>query len=198
MARASQPATQAVLVDPEQMPPLPRGLTTKEFYWVLADSRPRLAGSENPLSRGPDFWEELKATGVACVVCLNHVNCSPHAPSPRLAISLRDQYGWDSYTPSDFNAAGESRKYVRATEFIVERLRSNQGVMVHCGGGTGRTGTLVGCVLRCLGKEPKEIFDWYARLNARRKRDGCRFNWPESDWQASFVKTFGLGGECTP
>ena len=35
-----------------------------------------------------------------------------------------------------------------AAEAVVGLLRRDEGVLVHCVGGTGRTGTVIGCALR--------------------------------------------------
>ncbi len=46
------------------------------------------------------------------------------------------------------------------------------GVIVHCVGGTGRTGTVLGCVLRELGKSANEIIDCLDTIDKARDRKG--------------------------
>ncbi len=49
--------------------------------------------------------------------------------------------------------------------------------MVHCHGGTGRTGTVLGCVLRELGVQAAEVIDFLDRVHKARGKPG----WPESN-----------------
>lgn len=71
-------------------------------------------------------------------------------------------------------------------ETIVGHLRASNGVAVHCHGGTGRTGTVIGAVLVRLGHDPEEVCDWLHQVHVARGRDG----WPESDWQQSVLRGF--------
>ena len=61
-----------------------------------------------------------------------------------------------------------------------------EGVAVHCGFGTGRTGTVIGCILKILGFESRQILEHLDELHKARGRPG----WPESPWQARLVEEF--------
>jgi protein-tyrosine phosphatase len=56
--------------------------------------------------------------------------------------------------------------------------------VVHCVGGRGRTGTVLGCVLRELGHSPGEVVDFLDRVHKARGKAG----WPESPWQGQLVR----------
>jgi protein-tyrosine phosphatase len=70
---------------------------------------------------------------------------------------------------------------------IEEKLRVGDGVVVHCAGGTGRTGTVIGCVLRRLGLSGHEVSEYLRTLNVAR---GKTRGWPESPWQRALVERF--------
>jgi protein-tyrosine phosphatase len=69
---------------------------------------------------------------------------------------------------------------------VVRRLQVGDGVVVHCAGGTGRTCTVIGCVLRILGVSAVEAITHQDHLHKARGRLG----WPESEWQSQVVQRF--------
>jgi protein-tyrosine phosphatase len=48
----------------------------------------------------------------------------------------------------------ESERYRAFVKDVVDRLRHEKNVVVHCRGGLGRTGTVAACVLVALGSHP--------------------------------------------
>lgn len=131
-------------------------------------------------------WALLCAEGVGHVVCLTHHDAPPYDPSPlRLtAIGLEDL--WTARAPSD--PVLERERVERAAEAVVESVRSGTGVAVHCRGGRGRAGTVLGVALARLGHDPEAIVGYLHTLHVRRGKGG----WPESPWQAETV--IDLGG----
>jgi protein-tyrosine phosphatase len=67
---------------------------------------------------------------------------------------------------------------------VVAHLTRGDGVAVHCMGGRGRTGTVLGVALVRLGHEPEAMCDYLHRVAVGRGRRG----WPESPWQAEVVR----------
>ena len=72
---------------------------------------------------------------------------------------------------------------------VVAHIEQGIGVAVHCMGGRGRTGTVIGVALVRLGHEPDAVVDYLHRLAVGRGRRG----WPESPWQSDVVRTTRTG-----
>ena len=144
----------------------------EEFYTVLEFPGP-LAGMVRPSDRTP--WDRLARAGFRYVVCLTD-DVPAYDPSPietLHSVSLEDLYGGISPTDS----TQESERIFEAVDRVVSALRSCDGVIVHCAGGTGRTGTVIGGVLRRFGHATEEVRSYLDRLNRRRGS-----GWPESAW----------------
>jgi hypothetical protein len=149
-----------------------------DFYWVVREPLP-LAGMAYP---GRVDWHALAAEGVGHVVCLTHdVPRYDPAPLTHTAIRLEDLYHGGS--PRDPGA--ERRRALEAADVVVERFRAGVGVAVHCMGGRGRAGTVLGAALVRLGHDPGDVVDYLHRVHVGRgRKDG----WPESAWQADVVR----------
>jgi hypothetical protein len=172
------------LLKPAEMPPIARLRIPHEFYQILASPAP-LAGMAYPA--WSPRWAEMYAAGFRHVVCLT-AGRFPYDPAPlnRLhAVRLDDLYGGlEPGQPEE-----ERRRIRAAAAAMINRLLAGEGVVAHCAGGTGRTGTVLGCVLRSLGFSGREAVQYLDQLNKARGQDG----WPESGWQARMVAEFLAG-----
>jgi len=150
------------------------------FYFVLSEPAP-LAGMVLPRPPGPD-WEGLRTLGFRWVVCL----CSDYpgydpAPLEHLAkVELTDLV--DGGEPG--NPQMEEKGIRILGKMVYEKLLAGEGVIVHCVGGRGRTGTVLGTILRKFGYSADEAVDFLAALNRARGRPG----WPEAPWQQGVVE----------
>lgn len=151
-----------------------------DLYWVLQDPAP-LAGMTYPSWGTP--WKRLHAVGFRHVVCLTHEHpqYDPGPLSILFSTRLEDLVG--QRQPQ--NPRRERDGIERAAQSALARLEAGEGVVVHCAGGTGRTGTVIGVVLRLLGMSAADVVRYLDRLNRRRGQDG----WPESPWQASLIES---------
>ncbi|MDI6711029.1 MAG: tyrosine-protein phosphatase [Desulfitobacteriaceae bacterium] len=165
------------LIEPENGLFISRVELPKEFYWVLGPPAP-LAGMKYP--RGDFPWYNLKAAGFAAVVSLHPGSYDPAPLSLVFSEHLEDLV--HGGPPS--NADRERGAVERAVKATLSLLNMKKGVVIHCQGGRGRTGTVLGCVLRELGYGAGEIIDYLERLHRKRGKLG----WPESDWQADLVR----------
>ena len=169
------------LMQPTHMPPITGLAVPRDFYWVLRHPAP-LAGMPYPSPRTP--WQDLAAAGFHHVVCLE--GDGPAYDSFPLLVShrtgLQDLYGGGSPRHPE----REETLIREATLAVVGQLRAGDGVVIHCAGGTGRTGTVIGCVLRGFGISAVEVITYLHHLNQARGRSG----WPESEWQSQVVQRF--------
>lgn len=148
-----------------------------DAYWILVRPAP-LLGMVRPSAATP--WDALRSAGVRSVVCLTDdaPAYDPAPVSPAHSVGLQDLYG--GITPSD--PPGEERKIALAVDAVVAALHRGDGVVVHCAGGTGRTGTVLGATLIRLGIPAA---DAVAHIQATAKLRGRQ--WPESPWQQDLL-----------
>ena len=163
------------------MPSIPGLAVPYDFYCVLRQPAP-LAGMPYPSPRTP--WQDLAAAGFRHVICLEG-DGPAYDPSPLIVshrTSLQDLYG----EASPRHPEREERLIHEAARAVARRLKTSDGVVVHCAGGTGRTGTVIGCVLRGFGISAVEVITYLNHLNQARGKSG----WPESEWQSQVVQRF--------
>jgi hypothetical protein len=165
------------LLEPDEYLPIPDVKIPIELYWVLTSPAP-LAGMKYPR---PDFpWAELAAAGFSHVVALHPGDYNPAPLSMLFSEQLEDLI----HHGPPFDPHRETRTIKRAVAAIVRTLNLGEGVVVHCVGGRGRTGTVLGCVLRELGYGAKPVLDYLNRIHKQRGEDG----WPEAPWQGEIVQ----------
>jgi hypothetical protein len=171
------------LLDVAEIPAVP-GLTVPSQFYTIALKPVPIAGMEYPSSSTP--WSALDRLGFCHIICLTELRPA-YSPSPlRIAhaIDLEDLLGRER--PSD--PAREERLIAKAVEVALDKIRAKEGIIIHCMGGTGRTGTVIGCLLRALGCEGPDVVKYLDRLNKARGRHG----WPESPWQGDLVLRFQI------
>jgi hypothetical protein len=149
-----------------------------EIYWV-ARKPVAIVGMAFPARID---WALLAAEGVQHVVCLVGDD-PPYDPSPLscTAVTLEDLYTRPA-GPTD--AGRELERVERAAAAVVAAVDAGRGVAVHCRGGRGRAGTVLGVALVQLGLPAPDVVEWLMRLHRARGRGG----WPESPWQEAVVR----------
>lgn len=149
-----------------------------DLYWV-SRSPVALAGMAYP---GRADWSLLSGEGIGHVVCLTH-DVAPYDPAPCTITAIRLQDLVSGGPPVD--PERERALVLEVAGDVVAHLERGVGVAVHCMGGRGRTGTVLGVALVQLGHEPDAIVDYLHDLAVGRGRRG----WPESAWQADLVRS---------
>jgi hypothetical protein len=141
------------------------------LFIVTAEPAP-LAGMAFPAAKTD--WHALGRRGFSFVIRLHAADYDP-APLRAKDVTLEDLYG--GAVPCD--PVAEQRRIWDAGRFASQHLVHGEGVVVHCLGGTGRTGTVLGCALRELGRSGDEAIDTVQQH---------RPHWPESPWQEEVVR----------
>ena len=140
--------------------------------YVVTRSPALLAGM--PYPEPTTDWADLHRQGFRRLVRLHR---GDYDPRPLVAddVQLEDLYG--GRDPADPDA--ERERIVAAADLVAAYVRRGDGVLVHCVGGTGRTGTVLACALLRLGSTPDAAI---AAVRAHRP------HWPESAWHESVVR----------
>ncbi|WP_242883614.1 protein-tyrosine phosphatase family protein [Actinomadura litoris] len=82
----------------------------------------------------------------------------------------------------DFLLPRDSELAVRRVRDLHERARSGDAVEVACGGGVGRTGTVIACLAVLSGLPPEEAVAWTREHHHRRA--------VETPWQRRWIARF--------
>lgn len=169
------------LIPPSAMMPTEGVTIPLELYWILSDPAP-LAGMRYPRPGFP--WAALSRSGFSRVVRLTS-DGTPYDPQP-LQVAYSAQLEDLVHGSSPRNPRQELQLIREAVAVVREALARGEGVVVHCAGGRGRTGTVLGATLVSLGFAPAEVV---AHLDLVHKARGTA-GWPESPWQAGLLQRF--------
>lgn len=144
-----------------------------------------MLGRCGPLGEYEKELAEAQIDRVLCLAPLEEV-CQK---SPDYAAKLeRGQFGIpvDRFPIEDYGVPEDSTGLVRVARDYAARLQQGERMVIHCGAGVGRTGTVAICLLMALGLSLK---DATARVEAAH-------SWPETEPQRALVERLGeeLGG----
>lgn len=145
----------------------------------------RLFLSRMPGRLGP-FAEEsqkINAHGIDVVVSLASLG-EITRKAPEYAKAVRDNVlPWEreEFPIEDFGVPADAEEFVAFVEEVAEGLRAGQHVLIHCGAGIGRTGTLATCVLMALRIEHQDAMNRVGQAGSR----------PENESQKRFVEYIG-------
>lgn len=149
-----------------------------DFYWILK-SPFKLAGCSFPFKF--DQWQLLHEEGFRHIFCVAS-EVPRYCPSP-LTMAVACDLDDLSFRELPLDPQSEALKITRIAEIVVSRLKEGEGCVVHCAAGRGRTGSVIGVVLRMLGFPADAIIGHLDAIHQHRNGRG----WPESPWQARLV-----------
>ncbi len=161
-----------------------------ESYWVVPG---RVLAGEYPSS--PNFRQALEKlqrfldAGVTCFVDLTHPRDPLDPYEPLLQRLGANGVKRVPLPIVDMNVP-DSAEHAAAILDTIDRESANGGVVyVHCWGGIGRTGTIVGCWLVRHGMTGEEALTRVAELWATRP-DSSWSTSPQTEAQFDFVRTW--------
>lgn len=136
-----------------------------------------------PYPKGPAIWPILKELEISQLVCL-----TSHQPDYQQELldlldccPLQDLYG--GRIPRD--AQHEKEKIRSLVQKIRKAIKQGRSTVIHCIGGTGRTGTVIASTLINLGYTKSDVLQ--AMEDVNRLRGRYPQGWPESDWQREVI-----------
>jgi atypical dual specificity phosphatase len=102
------------------------------FSWLIDD---KLAGSGMPTSVSEIDW--ILKQGVRSIITMTE-NSLPESWVKNVKYL---------HVPTEDFSAPDMEQIDNAVEFIQNRIKNNEPVMIHCAAGIGRTGTILACYL---------------------------------------------------
>lgn len=171
-----------------------RKLPIAESYWVedgrfLAGEYPASYDSESTRKRLEDFLE----SGIRTFINLTQ----PHELPPYESVLKDLAYIYDvelfhkRFSIRD-HGIPSSQTMTEILDTIDDAIQNDKPVYVHCWGGVGRTGTVVGCYLIRKGLQPEDALLRVASLYQTRVKTQAYFlpTSPETPEQFDFVRNW--------
>lgn len=110
-----------------------------------------MPGRREPLEQ---VWEQVRSEGIQVIVCLAGLD-EIRTKSPRYAAALETKAvpcTLEAFRVADFGVPEDREAFWSLASKVAEKLSSGGRVLIHCGAGIGRTGTLATCILLVLGE----------------------------------------------
>src|SRR5262245_20672015 len=96
---------------------------------------------------------EILGKGINRVACLAPIEEIRHK-SAEYARAIEEgalSYAHERFAIPDYQAPADPEAFLELTRSVATHLRAGEHILIHCGAGIGRTGTLAVCVLIALG-----------------------------------------------
>jgi protein-tyrosine phosphatase len=160
-----------------------------DVYWVVTGT---LMAGEYPGARSqPEArlrLEALCAGGIRSLVDLTEA----HELEPYGALARELGLVWHRFPIRDLSIPTEPQM-TKILACIDAEIADGRPVYVHCWGGIGRTGTVIGCLLVERGMDPADVLAQMSELR-RNTQKALRVS-PETKQQRQFVRSWSSRGD---
>ena len=170
-------------------------LPIPQSYWVqngvfLAGQYP---GHEGDARKARRKVQALVDAGVTGFVDLTHARdrMTPYEP---LLNKLAPLVARAHLPIRDMSVPQAPEQMRRILDFIDAEMARGGRVYLHCWGGHGRTGTVVGCWLRRQGFGPEEALDELRRLRTRQATSEWQSDGPQTAQQFDYIRNWSEAG----
>jgi protein-tyrosine phosphatase len=138
-----------------------------------------MPGRYEPLEEVCSEVDRCRIDTVACLAPLSEIR--EKAPAYATAIEARSlPWAIRSCPIPDFGVPEDFSAFANLANEVAASLREGNGVLVHCAGGVGRTGTFATCVLIELGFELDRALQFVLDAGSG----------PETSAQRAFIRDF--------
>jgi hypothetical protein len=151
--------------------------------YVLTMGPPPVAGM--PCPRPRTDWDAIAEAGFGVVISLDR-DRTAYDPSPLKLVRFDLEDLAHGGVPED--PEREEGLICAAASSARSWLNRGVGAVVHCAGGRGRTGTVLGAIAVQAGIAPQVAAEWLDVVHKLRGRPG----WPESPWQRHVLGEFQM------
>ena len=162
-------------------------------YWVIPG---RFAAGEYPGAKEPEFaatkLKTLLDTGINHFIDLTETKeLVPYVEIAReKARSLGRTVGWERHPIVDLSVPSNPEQMVNIIDAIDAARRDGKIIYIHCWGGVGRTGTVVGCWLVRHGYTGEaalqKITEWWQEVDKVHRHPKS----PETREQRAYVRNW--------
>ncbi len=114
-----------------------------------------MPGRREPLEH---VWTQVRRDNIQTLVALAEMG-EIRTKSPAYAVALESNAVpcvVEAFPVPDYAVPDDRPAFLALASKVAQRLRAGDRVLVHCGAGIGRTGTLAICILLALGEPQQE------------------------------------------
>ena len=138
-----------------------------------------MLGRREPLANSLPEIESLSINGILSLASLDEIeNKSPTYATAIKSHQLPCEY--ISFPIDDYNVPEDREKFGSFVKNVAERLRNGERLLMHCGAGIGRTGTVACCILIELGLSKEKAEKTVSEAGSH----------PENDLQKELVRWY--------
>ena len=158
-----------------------------------------MPGRREPLERA---WEQVEAQGISVIICLAG-NAEIRRKSPDYGQAIASGTVPRPVIPfaiPDFGVPKDRDAYWSLALDVAKRLVAGDNVLIHCGAGRGRTGSLAECVLLALGQTTDAARAAVSEAGSRAETPGQRrpISWCAARGAAAMGPNNRIQEDATP